>query len=571
MTNKQQEKSNPSSNQNLSGWPARALAFLAIIFFSGLLHAGAPAVINYQGKLTDENGNPLTGSHSFAFSIHDDDSAGSLLWTETKDLYVENGVFNVQLGTTTVFPDDLFNGSVRYLRVNVDGQDLSPRERLVSAPFAIRVADNSVGTNEISDNSVAEGDLNTASVDGRYVTRGTAQTITSTKTFSGGATVTGLPDPSADSDAATRGWVNGLLGTSAGGWTDDGPVVRLTDASDAVKVSTFTSTYGVYLATVSGGVGIGTTAPSSVLSIKSVTPIVTLEDSNFGGRVYAIRNGASGTGRLDIYDATAGKSRFLITSDGEVYIGTTTNYEGNTSKVFVYGGANGANIDVMGEGIAGRDQAVIELQGSDYETAGNSARLQFYGPYGLSTVDTMGFPNQNLGVLAFKGANTALIGTEDDVPLIFATDNSERMRIHAAGGLLVGSSITANGGFYGDGSNLSGIPTVANTVTIPDNQTITGAKTFASSVTITSVIFTGGTAADGTIDFGGGDYDRLNASIVTDLTDGNSTVLHTHASGDASTLDGIDSTQFLRSDVSDSVTTGATLSINSGAAFNALA
>ncbi|UCF80833.1 MAG: hypothetical protein JSV08_10100 [Acidobacteriota bacterium] len=64
----------------------------------------------------------------------------------------------------------------------------------------------------------------------------------------------------------------------------------------------------------------------------------------------------------------------------------------------------------------------------------------------------------------------------------------------------------------------------------------------------------------GTLDLGGGADDDLTAADVTGLTDGGTTALHTHAAGDADTLDTLDSLQFLRSDVDDTAAGAITFS-----------
>jgi hypothetical protein len=76
---------------------------------------------------------------------------------------------------------------------------------------------------------------------------------------------------------------------------------------------------------------------------------------------------------------------------------------------------------------------------------------------------------------------------------------------------------------------------------------------------------TGLLVASGGVDFGPGKDDDLDASDVTALTAGASAdALHTHSSvGTADTLDGLDSSQFLRSDASDEYTNGRlTMGVN---------
>jgi len=173
------------------------------------LQADAPGEMNYQGKLTDPAGNPLTGTYSMQFRICDAPapSGDCSLYDQTHpSVSVTNGVFQVTVGTLpmTAIPPSVFQGGVdRYLLVSVGAQgaglltDLLPRQKLLAAPYALAVATNSVGTNEIVDSSVnstkiVDGavsliDLNTTSLSGMFLTTGTVQSISGQKTFLGGA------------------------------------------------------------------------------------------------------------------------------------------------------------------------------------------------------------------------------------------------------------------------------------------------------------------------------------------------------------------------------------------------
>lgn len=188
----------------------------------------------------------------------------------------------------------------------------------------------------------------------------------------------------------------------------------------------------------SGNVGIGTTAPESKLHILGTTPAITLRNTFLVSQTWQIRNGATSAGstKFDIYDKTASASRLVIQDDGNVMIGSASN-PSNNSRVFIFGGTNGANVDVRGQGSVS-DQATIELEGSDYDVSPNSALLQYYGPNGTGT--TMGFNNQRLGVLRFVSSNTALIATDNSTPLIFGTNDTERMRLSGAGFLGIGTT-----------------------------------------------------------------------------------------------------------------------------------
>lgn len=109
----------------------------------------APLLLNYQGRLTDAGGIPRNGSFQMIFELVDGGGA-ALGWTEThSSVAVNNGFFSVLLGSVTPMPSSLFQGDpidtygpVRFLRVTVDGEVLSPNIRIVGSALA---AANMVG------------------------------------------------------------------------------------------------------------------------------------------------------------------------------------------------------------------------------------------------------------------------------------------------------------------------------------------------------------------------------------------------------------------------------------------
>ncbi len=123
----------------------------------------APRLVNYQGFLTDTLGNPVTNpSLSMVFSIWNASAAGTQKWTETQSIAVEKGIFHVLLGNITPIPDTVFTASTtRYLQISVGGSPLTPRTRIVSAPYAY--------TSTFADTAQYAVNVATGGLDGRYV------------------------------------------------------------------------------------------------------------------------------------------------------------------------------------------------------------------------------------------------------------------------------------------------------------------------------------------------------------------------------------------------------------------
>ena len=98
-----------------------------------------PWHINYQGYLTDDAGNPINDTLSMTFGIWDDPGVGSELWNENGNVVVEEGLFNVVLGSTTPIPSDVFGaGQSRWLELTIVAQTLSPRTEITSVGYAYR-------------------------------------------------------------------------------------------------------------------------------------------------------------------------------------------------------------------------------------------------------------------------------------------------------------------------------------------------------------------------------------------------------------------------------------------------
>jgi hypothetical protein len=144
-----------------------AVVLVVSIAFGAVTVASAdiPRLITYQGRLADDTGTPVAdGDYILVFSMYDDSTGGSLLWTETQNVTVQGGLFDVQLGITEILGADLFAGYPNlFLGLNISGlPQMTPRTRLTSGAFsfhALSVADDAVGSSEIDDGSILSEDI----------------------------------------------------------------------------------------------------------------------------------------------------------------------------------------------------------------------------------------------------------------------------------------------------------------------------------------------------------------------------------------------------------------------------
>jgi hypothetical protein len=138
----------------------RRLFFIAVIFSISLfvLTAQVPQLINYQGFLKDNNGQPLDGQVKLEFRIYSVQTGGTAMWSESRNqVEVKNGIFNVLLGSVEPFLAEIFQtpGS-RFLEIVVNDNVMPKRFQITSVAYAIRseIAD------DIADNKVVKS-LNT--------------------------------------------------------------------------------------------------------------------------------------------------------------------------------------------------------------------------------------------------------------------------------------------------------------------------------------------------------------------------------------------------------------------------
>jgi hypothetical protein len=104
-------------------------------------------VLQYQGRLTDpDTGEPVDdGSYTMAFRLYDVESGGSWLWSETKDVSVQGGVFSTALGDTEALDPGLFNGQALWLGIKVGADDeATPRQPILPVAYALGLAPGAI-------------------------------------------------------------------------------------------------------------------------------------------------------------------------------------------------------------------------------------------------------------------------------------------------------------------------------------------------------------------------------------------------------------------------------------------
>lgn len=124
-----------------------------------LTTTASTATINYQGRIADSAGNPLTETMPMTFRLYPVPTGGTPLWAETwtggNSVAVSDGLFNVMLGS--IEPDLAIiiqsNGEL-YLGIEIgNDSEMTPRVQLGSVPFAMQsltVPDGSITTEKLA-------------------------------------------------------------------------------------------------------------------------------------------------------------------------------------------------------------------------------------------------------------------------------------------------------------------------------------------------------------------------------------------------------------------------------------
>ena len=126
----------------MSKWFAIMLALTWLLPAGDALAAPGKTVV-YEGKLQDANRKPIGGIFPLSFALHRNARKGRSLWKEEHFVAIDQGDYEVQLGSKTPIPSGL-DVSKLYLSVSVSGGDEIVRERL--STDAVKRTDKASGS-----------------------------------------------------------------------------------------------------------------------------------------------------------------------------------------------------------------------------------------------------------------------------------------------------------------------------------------------------------------------------------------------------------------------------------------
>jgi hypothetical protein len=142
---------------------------LVVLFLFGAVSADVPHKVNYQGRLTDDSGDPIAdGDYELQFVIYNASSSGTQLWSSGyRTVSVANGLFEYELGSNVDFTENLFESAEIWLGVVLGNPPVAklPRVQMTSNFFAMRAitADTALAVGRLTHDLVLdqEGDGST--------------------------------------------------------------------------------------------------------------------------------------------------------------------------------------------------------------------------------------------------------------------------------------------------------------------------------------------------------------------------------------------------------------------------
>ncbi|MDH3889583.1 MAG: hypothetical protein OEV49_00740 [candidate division Zixibacteria bacterium] len=381
----------------------RYIAALAILLMTTAVSAAVPTTMNYQGRLTDDTGDPVAdGDYSVTFTIYDSFEAGADLWTETRTVATTNGLFTVLLGEVNPLTNSVFDGGTRYLGIQIGADpEYSPRIALVAVPYALR--------SEMSDSAQAALEAQTA--------------ISATS-----AAQAGIAD---SADAVTDGGID--LADIGQNGASEGQIMKWvgsswTLADDSIGGSTTgwnwsdSSSYGPDTVAMAGNF----IAPLS-LNTNTEDPIFSLKNFGNGPAVDLWMMGL-GTSKTALRAAVTGGQNYNIAINGAA----TGDIGGKTGGRFTADGL-GTNYGSYAEAHDG--EVNYAFYGRSYGDEAN---------YGLSVTAEDG--THNYGI--YSQANSDGVVTADNNYGVFSTAQGANVNYALYGGVGGGEPTATNYGLY---------------------------------------------------------------------------------------------------------------------------
>ncbi|MCC9071203.1 hypothetical protein LNQ49_06300 [Flavobacterium sp. F-65] len=176
---------------------------------------------------------------------------------------------------------------------------------------------------------------------------------------------------------------------------------------------------------------------SSKLEINGNRPSISVREplNNYG---WDITNSSLGSGNLLVKSKNGARMLLIENPDGPTSASqpkmSIGNFEGRIpqeAQLYVYGGANGANIDARGSVVV--DEANMDLEGSDWEINPSSIGFSYYGVNYSKGGTILGYNKVNKGIIRWGGDAQPIIVSLNDKPIRFGVNDIEIFNTNSLG------------------------------------------------------------------------------------------------------------------------------------------
>lgn len=239
---------------------------------------------------------------------------------------------------------------------------------------------------------------------------------------------------------------------------------------------------------------------NSTLGINGNSYLLKLQE-NLNNYWLTIGNNGFGNGSL-AFKNHQGKYLALLqnptssSGQAQLAIGDTSSIPAE-SQLYVYGGQNGANIDMRGSYY--RDETNMDFEGADWASNPNSIGISYFGgQFSSTTATTLGYPKNKMGVIRWGEANKAIIVSNNFTgmtPIMFGINDIEIGQVNDKGFSYksdFASGNTSNPRWLTDknyvDTSLSGKANDSSVVHITGTESITGNKRFTNPVELDNSI-----------------------------------------------------------------------------------
>ena len=415
---------------------------VAVILCSSLIMADFGQVFTYQGKLVDGTGLPAESAVDMTFTLYTASTGGSIVWSETvSGVDPEHGIFSVELDISTGDPTsvDWDTYPELWLQVNVDGTDLSPRERLTSAFHAFNIADGVVTASKLA-NGTAPGQVyqfdgsDWSLVDGSSIGSNSLQ-----EAYDGGNTIEATVTKSnvAISNSATEAVTPLVVMSDVVG--NEGAYFANTDGGNAIKTGGGSNSGNIWMETgnIQMDAGNVTLADGKISATDAIgDPIIYAANTGAGNAVQLsggnfwmeTGNAVISNGQLNITSNASGvEAIYAVNTDGGNAIVTgvsSATPEDNSGSIWIRNGnmqIDEGQLSIFADSPAGTEKTFnvdsdgnVYLRGDIYAEGAtddaNETRLTFVDPTASNVIT---FPNNSGTVALTSDITSATPGGND--------------------------------------------------------------------------------------------------------------------------------------------------------------